>query len=1544
MSRAAALGLATLCAVSPAWAAPCRVEQEPNDSPAAANPLEGASCIEGVAEEGQLDYFSWSLTPEEAAQAWHLRVLGPRQALTKAKVVALDAAGAEPQEGRAFAEVAASSVLATRSPGLTLPAGTHLIWVAASKPGSYRVELESRARRHPSAGDHEPNDDAAHASPMSGAFSFAGDLAGSEDWFAWKLGAAEAKQRWRVSLRGPSGSGLGLTLYGSRSRNLAEASAGEDGGAALEDLGLEAGTYRIALAPASDSSAPYELRAEPVGVRAPDLEDEPNDATDLAKRLETKPLRMRGRLTPGDLGDYTRLDVQGAPQLWRIEALGLGLGVSLCDAAGNVLASRGALEELGQAVLNDLFLPPGDHWLHVAGEPGREYTLRATPLGPPDPEREREPNDDEEHAELLSFGATRKGRLPDSEDGDLYRFSVGGDARAMLRVELPNERSGLEIQVWRDGISLAELRIPPGQRSLEHLLQLSPGEYSLRLYSAGTQSEDFYRLRLALADPFAPPPAALPLRLSLDLPGEPVAAHFPGRQRLRGAVTLTSESGEQLSLTLDARTSSDAWAVKLGRSALELAPRATVRIPLGVGIGADVSARVPVQIAVRARTEGGAARTTLREIGAAIGAAPVAAARANHVPRSLLGGLDAAWLELGAEPLGPPAEEFAQAQRELFDGIAPTQGGFWSTLASVPLEFGVDLAGEDLVPVAGVAFALTGPGAASLWAHEIDVLLSEDGDRYVLAASTSLRPATGEQYVVLEEPVPARFARLRIRSNRTGSREGIALAEWKVITSPGSQPLGAASFDLAEPRLGGHVVWASPPYGESESDFDAILDGSRPVMVTVPAASTPRFVIGFHHGRAAKIVRLEWRETERPVPAFEPERLSEVEIEVSTESPLGPWRPLGRWTLPGEPGDAKPFVLPSPVWARYVRFSAPSPAPSELALVLPERIGIIEQAQDASYRSILGEWGLDGSQGPYEAETSPADETPALAEAARNDGPGEAQLLAAGATARGVVYLGRDEDWYQVATAADANTLSVELEGEPTVAAEVEVQDVSGAVLPLRRAFVSASRMLWKARVEPSRSYRLRVFDPKRSVVVAFDASTSMGLYLGTLRRGLAAFATGLEPGREVVNVMPFDKDLVLADWTDQAFAVQSGLRSIRAFETSSDAEKTLLQASEELSQRPGTKAIVLMTDADTTSFPESEALWRALERVRPRIFAVHVGGAGDPPGEQDLMQDWASVNGGHYAWIRGQPEIDTAFDRAAAWLRRPASYVLRASSANEPPPGPGGLRITSAAPLAAGEAPAPGSGAVELVLDASGSMLQPFEGRRRIDVARDVLTEVVEKSIPPGSLIALRAFGHTEPHSCQTVLESGLDPLDAAALAARIAAIEPVNLAKTPIADSLRQVAVDLDAARAGKTVVLVTDGEETCGGDPEAEIRALRGAGFEVRVNIVGFAVADDAVKQQFRAWARAGDGEYFDAKDSRELAAAVAKAVRVPFVARNEAGGVVGAGQVDGPAVALAAGSYRVEVESEPAVVYDAVEVVDEETTELRFEPPPPVEPAP
>ena len=77
-----------------------------------------------------------------------------------------------------------------------------------------------------------------------------------------------------------------------------------------------------------------------------------------------------------------------------------------------------------------------------------------------------------------------------------------------------------------------------------------------------------------------------------------------------------------------------------------------------------------------------------------------------------------------------------------------------------------------------------------------------------------------------------------------------------------------------------------------------------------------------------------------------------------------------------------------------------------------------------------------------------------------------------------------------------------------------------------------------------------------------------------------------------------------------------------------------------------------------------------------------------------------------------------------------------------------------------------------------------------------------------------------------------------------------------------------DLADAKGLRTVILITDGEETCGGDPEAEIVSLRAQGFDVRVNIVGFAVDDTGLKETFQKWAKTGGGEYFDAANAEEL----------------------------------------------------------------------------
>ena len=138
-----------------------------------------------------------------------------------------------------------------------------------------------------------------------------------------------------------------------------------------------------------------------------------------------------------------------------------------------------------------------------------------------------------------------------------------------------------------------------------------------------------------------------------------------------------------------------------------------------------------------------------------------------------------------------------------------------------------------------------------------------------------------------------------------------------------------------------------------------------------------------------------------------------------------------------------------------------------------------------------------------------------------------------------------------------------------------------------------------------------------------------------------------------------------------------------------------------------------------------------------------------------------------------------------------------------------------------------------------------------------------------------MRAFG-VVPDSCETRLVVPQAPLDPAAMAATIQDLEVVNLVRTPLGASLEAVAADLGTAPGPKIVVFVTDGEETCGGDSAAAIQALVDSGIDVRVNIVGFALDDEALKAQFEEWARIGNGRYIDAGNAAELTAAVAEAV--------------------------------------------------------------------
>jgi Mg-chelatase subunit ChlD len=452
-------------------------------------------------------------------------------------------------------------------------------------------------------------------------------------------------------------------------------------------------------------------------------------------------------------------------------------------------------------------------------------------------------------------------------------------------------------------------------------------------------------------------------------------------------------------------------------------------------------------------------------------------------------------------------------------------------------------------------------------------------------------------------------------------------------------------------------------------------------------------------------------------------------------------------------------------------------------------------------------------------------------------------------------------------------------------------------------------RAEFAAKVAPSRPYFIRVVEPPRSIAVAYDLSGSLMPYLDSISRGLSAYSSGIKPKREAVNYLPFEQPFILKNFTDQSLVLERGLIDTPVTTTSSWLEITMVTALRELGQRRGARAILVITDAATTYDRTRAQMWEMIAQVRPRIFAAHISAFENPMGEKQIMQDLALANGGLYWYVRNQAEMDVAFARVAAWMRRPARYRISTATRLDAPVQPGAIQVELLESHPNLPDPPKGQGGIELILDASGSMLQRLEGKRRIEIARAALKDLVSKSLQPWTPMALRVFGHSKPGSCETSLAIPLSPLDPASALSVLDGIQPQNLARTPIGASLKEVANDLQGAEGLKTVVLITDGEETCDGDPRAEISALAQAGIDVRVNIVGFAVDDEALKARFGEWARAGNGIYIDARNGPELTKAVEKAAMLPFAVLDNSGKDVAQGFVGGPPVELPPGTYSV-----------------------------------
>lgn len=176
--------------------------------------------------------------------------------------------------------------------------------------------------------------------------------------------------------------------------------------------------------------------------------------------------------------------------------------------------------------------------------------------------------------------------------------------------------------------------------------------------------------------------------------------------------------------------------------------------------------------------------------------------------------------------------------------------------------------------------------------------------------------------------------------------------------------------------------------------------------------------------------------------------------------------------------------------------------------------------------------------------------------------------------------------------------------------------------------------------------------------------------------------------------------------------------------------------------------------------------------------------------------------------------------------------------------------------------APPPQTTRILFILDASGSMFDLMEGRTRMQVAKEILTELVDSLRSQQNLeLALRVYGHQfdkKYNNCNdTKLEVGFSKENHDAIIKKIKVIDPKGT--TLIANSLLFAADDFPEDKNSRNVILlITDGIEACGGDPCAISLALQKKRIFLKPFIIGLG-ANASFEREFSCM-----GQYFDASD--------------------------------------------------------------------------------
>jgi hypothetical protein len=182
------------------------------------------------------------------------------------------------------------------------------------------------------------------------------------------------------------------------------------------------------------------------------------------------------------------------------------------------------------------------------------------------------------------------------------------------------------------------------------------------------------------------------------------------------------------------------------------------------------------------------------------------------------------------------------------------------------------------------------------------------------------------------------------------------------------------------------------------------------------------------------------------------------------------------------------------------------------------------------------------------------------------------------------------------------------------------------------------------------------------------------------------------------------------------------------------------------------------------------------------------------------------------------------------------------------------------------------------VVFDGSGSMKKKMDGKPKFEIAQDVMGNLV-KDWNEDIKLGLMVYGHRSK-ACDDI--EMVIPIGNANPNQFIEAIKKIKpKGETPIAESLKQAAEKLNYIESPTTVILISDGEESCNADPCEMAKDLKSKGINLTVHVIGFDVSGknkEKAQTQLKCIAKETGGKFFEAKDSEELKTALAETAKV------------------------------------------------------------------